>query len=281
VSLNDLAKLFRELEEKTQESVDIQMSGWSKQPNQTDEQFAAIKADARRAAKLMVVMIGAKGEQIVDYSADALTAADVPDTIQTVTFDSSAAYTYRFGAAHQLLNRFKLVLDFSEPPLKGGYNAWQQSTPSNTAFELIGPNKTWVTAVRATVTSFFEERRRRRKWLHNNITFAALNWLIGFPIAIWLLVRFNSSMDAWLGDLHSAIKGTIYVYIFLAFALVFRVIIHGLRWAFPIAELEGARSLRVRALILAGPGALLIFLLYSGLYDAVKAMLGTILGLSH
>lgn len=131
------------------------------------------------------------------------------------------------------------------------------------------------------MTGFFDERKHRRRWLHGNTTFAALNWLLGFPIAIWLLVRYNNTMDSWLGDLHSAIKGMIYVYLFLALAFVFRVIIHGLRWAFPMVELEGARSLRVRALIVAGPGALLIFLLYSGLYDAVKATLQTIFGMAQ
>lgn len=253
------------------------MVPWKPQPNQTEEQFAALKEDIRRASKLMVIIIGAKGEQIVDYSADALTGVDLPDTIASISFDSGVAYTQRVGSTFQLLNRFKLLLDFSEPPLRGGYNAYQQPTPNITSFEVIGPNKTWVTAVRATVTSFFQERVRHRKWLHSHITFNALNWLIAFPIAIWLLVRFSSYLDIWLGDLHTAIKGTIYVYIFLAIALVFRVLVHVCRWAFPLAELEGARSFRIRALAVAGPGALLIFLLYNGLYDAVKVAVMTLL----
>lgn len=137
VSLEELARLFRELEEKTSESVELQISNWAKRPDQTDQQFEAIKADARHAGKLQVVIIGAKGEQIVAFSADALTAADVPDTVQTVNFDSNAGYSQRFGAAYQLLNRFKLFLDFTEPPLRktlrplGSANSQQHGVRGN------------------------------------------------------------------------------------------------------------------------------------------------------
>lgn len=242
VSLSDLAKLFRELQEKTTEAVELQVRPWTKQANQTDEQFEASLKEARRVSKLMVIIIGTKGEQIVDYTEDALTSVDVPDGIRSITFDSGASYAYRFGSNYQLQNRLKLTLDFSEPSVLRNHNAWQQPTPNDTSFEIVGNNKTWVTAVRSTVEAFFHECIRYRKWLHSHIVFAALNWLVGFPIAIWIVVRFSTYAEPMLQGLHSSVRGVTYVYLFLVIALIFRGTIHACRWAFPVTELKGCRS---------------------------------------
>ena len=82
--------------------------------------------------KLTITIQGAAGEQIVASSGDALTS-NLPDKIKWITFDSAASLQARNATP---LNRFKLHLDFTEPPGFNSYDPWKRAAPARSPTNL-------------------------------------------------------------------------------------------------------------------------------------------------
>ena len=68
--------------------------------------------------------------------------------------------------------------------------------------------------------------------------------------------------------MHGALRGAVYVYIVILSLLVFRIIISGFRWIFPLVELGGARSKKVRGAL----ATVFVTLLLALLYDVLKTI---------
>jgi|GEM_PF-1565839 len=259
VSVSELRRLYNDLSEKTKEALEKHLSSLPTPTNEQRGQFENLKNEVRAIGRLTVTVIGANGEQTVDTSVVPLNDDQLPDIVTTIVFNSSAALEN-----HNVLplNRFKLTLDFTEPPGLHAYDPWERPTPNNSVLEVIGADKTWVTAVYAATVAFFNHRGRGRAWLHTPVTFAVLHWFIGFPGALWIVYRFDSTYTSVFERMHGALRGAIYVYLVLLSLLLFRLIIGGFRWTFPLVELEGARSKKMRGFLAAGLGSLLLALLY-------------------
>lgn len=265
VSIDDLRRLYIRLSEKTSEALKAYLDSITPQPGQDPKQLENLKREARDIGGLTIIIIGANGEQIVDTHIDALSQYDLPDKITSITFDSASALK---GCNVTLPNSFRLNLDFTEPPGFHAYNPWDQPTPNNSSLEVLGPNTTWVAGVHETVVSFFNERKRNRAWLHSQVTFNILNWLFAFPAALWITYRIDNIFHAQLQSVHVTLRGALYVYLVLISLLLFRVIVAGFRWIFPVVELQGARSKKVRTAL----GVILSSLLLAVFYDILKAI---------
>lgn len=133
VSIQDLRRLYNELNRFTEEALNRYLDNVRLQPGQTEDQLEMLKDEARRVGGLTVIVIGAKGEQIIDHSIDAFSDENRPARIATITFDS-ALVLQNFNVS--LPNRFRLVLDFTEPPGFTTYNPWENPTPNNSSIEV-------------------------------------------------------------------------------------------------------------------------------------------------
>jgi hypothetical protein len=261
----DLQRLYNELDARTVEALDRHIAGFQRQPNVSEESFNETRQRLRSSARLTVTIHSRDGEQIVSRSVAALSNESLPDRITLLNFDSAAALQL---INQTPLNRFYVRLDFTEPPGFDNYNPWSQPTPNTSQFEIIGNDQMWVTGVYESVISFFQTRRRRRGWLHTQRTFNIAHWLVGFPAALWMTYRVSYYVPA-LARLHPALSGAIYTYAFLLGLLVFRGIVLGFRWLFPVIELDGSRSKAVRNVLT----VILSFLLLALLYDVLKGLL--------
>jgi hypothetical protein len=247
------------------DTVQRQFNSIQRPPDQTEESFNQLKNVARSLAVVTVVIEGMDAERVVFSSAQALDESLLPHRIKQVTFDSAAALQQHNAAPN---NRFNIQLDFSEPPGFQVYNPWDQPTPNNSHIEVLGPDQTWVNGVFESVSRFFQQRRRRRNWLHSPTTFTLLQYLLGFPAALWIVYRLDSSWLRGLQAVHSTVRGAIYIYVFLMALVVFRGVIGGFRWLFPIIELEGTRTKASRAIL----GGVLSSLLLSLTYDILRTL---------
>lgn len=265
ISIDDLRRLYAELNGKTLEALERHLATLQQPPEGDQEQFEKMKEEARREGTLTVTVQGRDGEQMIAPSDEAFASGRLPDKIDWVVFDSAAAMRLYNVTP---LNRFTLRLDFTEPPGFNTYNPWDDPTPNTSQLEVIGNDATWVTGVYESTLAFLRKRKRRRAWLHTQESFNALNYLVGFPAAFWVVFRLDSLIPR-LATLHGALRGAIYVYVFLLALLVFRGIIWGFRWLFPVVELEGARSKAVRGLV----GAALSSLLLALIHDVLKTLL--------
>ena len=265
LSIEDLRRLFIDLDALTREVTSVQIDGLQQPANTTPADFSRLKEQAKREAGLNMFVQGKNGEQVILHSAAAITREILPDALLAITFDSASRFNMQL--TYDPLNRFSLVLDFREPGGVISYDPWNYPTPNESGFTIIGNDQTWVAGVNEMVLSFLNARRRSRRWLHGPITFTLVNWLTGYPAAFWLIYRVDSITQRFVAGLPTALRGGIYIYLFLTLLLVFRVLIYVLRWLFPIIELEGSRSKAVRTTV----SVVLLGLFTKLIYDVVKA----------
>ncbi len=265
ISMADLKKLHGDLAKKSEEALERYLATLPRPPGQSPEQFEALKHHARTIGGVTVGVFGIRGEQLLSSTQDVFDTGDLPDRIGLITFDSAAGLQTQNV---QLPNRFLVRLDFSEPPAFVRYDPNNQPTPNGSQLEVSGPDDTWVTAVYESAFQFFRTRRRNRGWLHSEVTFNVLQWLVAIPLALWFAYRLDAKLASALPGIHTALRGAFDVYVLLLGLLFFRAVMYGFRWIFPVIELEGATSKTARRLLGAGLSSLLLALLY----DILKAV---------
>ena len=265
LSIEDLRRLFIDLDALTREVTSVQIDGLKQPANTTPADFKLLKEQAKREAGLNMFVQGKNGEQVVLHSAAAITREILPDVLVAITFDSAPRFNMQLN--YDPLNRFRLVLDFRQPAGVISYDPWVYPTPNESSFEIVGNDQTWVAGVHEMVLGFLKARKRSRRWLHGPVTFTLANWLIGFPAAFWVIYRVDNITQRFVTGLPTALRGGIYIYVFLTLLLIFRVLIYLLRWLFPIVEVEGSRSKAVRT----SASFVILGLLTTLIYDVVKA----------
>lgn len=266
ISIPELRRLYRELSERTAEGLERELSMIKRPSEMAAEEFESILERARKIGTLTVTVVGSTGERATASSAEVLEDDKLPETITRIVFDSAAAIQTENVTP---LNRFKLTLDFTEPPGFAVYNPWSQPTPNDSHLEVVGPDSTWVTAVHQSTLAFFTRRKKHRDWLHNPYTFNMLNYLVGFPGALWIIYRIDTKFSFVVSGIHSSLRGILYIYLFLLALLVFRTTVWGFRWILPLIEIEGSRSIKARL----GMGAMLGSLFLALVYDVLKTIL--------
>lgn len=265
VSVADLRRLYADLSEKAAGALEQHIASVQRPEGLSEKEWEALKQQVRDIGGLTTIVTGANGEQSVAQSRVPLADEQLPDRITSVVFDSATSLQNNNITP---LNRFRLTLDFTEPPGFGAYNPWEKPTPNGSNLEVIGADSTWATGVYESVLSFFHGRRKRRGWFHTPVAFNFLNWLIGFPGALWVVYRFDANYPSFFTQLHGALRGAMYVYIVLLALLIFRMVIAGFRWTFPVIEIEGARSKGARAVL----NVVLSSILLALAYDIFKAL---------
>jgi hypothetical protein len=265
LSVDDLRRLFVDLDTYTREVTGGQIDGLPQSVGTAPADFVRMKQEAKAEAGLVMYVYGKNGEQLALHTAGAITREVLPDTLLSITFDSAARYRIKLG--NDPLNRFTLFLDFSDPPGFVVYNPWDQPTPNNSRFDIIGTDQTWVAGVSDKVLNFLKARKRSRLWLHGPVAFNLIHWFIAFPAAFWLIYRLDSVTERLISGLPAILRSAFYIYLFLVLLLVMRVLIYLLRSLFPIVELEGSRNKTVRATI----GVVELGLVSALIYDILKA----------
>jgi hypothetical protein len=260
-----LRRLYNELDRKTMEALDRFLALQLKGPGQSDADFEALKQQARDRGHVMVTIRGSAGEFLSARSPDVLSADYLPHRLLNVTFDNTSALQ---ADNISLPNRLNVRLDFSEPPGFMVYDPWNQPTPNNSLIDVYGIDETWVSATFHAAANFFDNRKRRRRWLHLPATFNILNWIAGIPAALWTAFRLDGWLIASL-DLPSGLRAAADIYVVLLGMLAYRVLFYTVRWMFPLIELHGARSLAFRRVL----GAVVASLVLALLYDVLKVAL--------
>jgi hypothetical protein len=266
LSIDDLRKLFADLDALTREAIGKQIDGFVQPVGMSASDFANSKSQVKKESGLTMYVFGKHGEQIAITSPAAITRDALPDRLSTVTFDSAASFKIQVN--YDPMNRFRLVFDFTESPLLGNHDPWNQPTPNQSLFEIVGADQTWVAGVADKVLGFLRARKRARRWLHGAGTFTLLGWVVGIPAILWLIYRWDGLIQRVTGVLPSALRAVVYIYIFLLLFLFYRGLFYFVRWLFPIIELEGSRSKAARAI----GGAIVLGLVTGLVYDVLKAM---------
>jgi hypothetical protein len=159
-----------------------------------------------------------------------------------------------------------LFLDFSRPPLFDFSRLPTLPTPNESNFAISADDESWFAATKSRTSQFFTDRRTSTEWLHRAGVYDALLIFIGIPIAIWLDFRVAGSIST--RTISSFVSGALYVYVFIATVVLFRLLFAYSRWVFPKVELdtELRSPLRHRGVW----GAISLSVVCSLLYDLLK-----------
>src|SRR5690606_15947938 len=121
ISVQDLRRLYADLSEKAGDALEKQTASVQKPESTNDEDWGALQGRVRGSGRLPAIVSGGDGGQHVGQSATPLEEDQLPDRIVSGTFDSYSALQRENIAP---LNRFRLALDFAEPPAFGVYDPW-------------------------------------------------------------------------------------------------------------------------------------------------------------
>ena len=262
VDIAGLRKLADELQESVTAALNAYLDTPEKQADQDQASFDEQLARARQYDPLIVYVVGQDREQLVGTADVVLSDEKVPDRIKTVTIDS-ASLLNQVGIT--MPDRFRVVLDFSEPPVVYGYQPWEQPTPNGSHVEVAGKNVDWCSGVQEKVQRFFANRASSRGWLHSPTTYNIVHVLLAWPASLWLGFAAERYVNGLLDEPLSPVGGAVLIVygIFLGMYL-FRVLAGAARWLYPVIELKGTRTTRIRALVIGSPPAA-IWLVYQAL----------------
>ena len=139
LNLKDIPKLYEELQEPAREAVNQQLQSSTRRPDMDPNEWDEAVTRAKEVSGLAVTVMGKHGQQLVAQSVDELSIEKLPEGVSLVVFDSGVAFQKHYGQLP--LNRFKLTLDFSEPPgyKLGSYNPMDEPTPNKSSLEIIAP----------------------------------------------------------------------------------------------------------------------------------------------
>ncbi len=172
-------------------------------------------------------------------------------------------------------NHLTVRLDFRSTPAMTNYNPWDLATPNDSLFICTGPDSTWTNGAFTAIREFFDRRRLPWQFLHTVFFYNLAGWLIAMPAAMWVAYRIDSRWLSRYTDVNPALRISVVVYCTLLGFLMFRLLLHWIRWSFPRVEYEGRPSKWQKTLSVAVLSAVLvdpIWSLLSGLYKLIISM---------
>ena len=264
---DDLRTLYVRLGEKVREGLEPQLAELERPDGFDPNEWEELKGQARDAAQLTAMVFGAAGEQVYATEEDGLLDRNLPDRITSVIFDSATALKSNVNVDAR--NRFKLTIDFSNPPGFNRYDPTSQPTLNGSVLEVTGPDETWVSGVHELVMQFFKGRETARRLIHSGNIFFAVQCLVVIPGSIWLSYRMVEVLPDALTHAHPVLTTTLYLYGFLLAFITFRLVKLGVRRAWPYVELEGDSKVLGRFFIATATTGLIVAFVYDLLKELV------------
>jgi hypothetical protein len=229
----DFQNLYHLLSEKAAEAGKILEKEFEER-SLPPEQALYVKEKMPEALRLVAFVIGTNGERVIVTDESVISPQTIPEDIKTIIIGSAYAYNILFSADPS--NKFEVNLDFTRPRLL------DISAPSPTPIEsknfikVEGNNDTWVNGVYQSIVTFFQPRTTKRGWLHAQHTYDLLLLLLGIPIILWFLLRFDyvfRSVDSLASDI--TLIG-VYLWFFVLGLFLFRLLFNFARCTFPQFE---------------------------------------------
>jgi len=238
----DLKNLCEILDKKCAESLKIQTEEFKRPNNMSIEDYEKIKNNIKNYFKLSIMIIGTKGKQIVGENSSVFDKSDFPEDLSTVNFGNSFPYRWFFG--YEPKNTFEVAIDFSKCIILSSIDP-SQSTVNNSSITVKGSNETWVSGVYSAISSFFDNKKTNRGWLHKRFVYVLFLFLFVFPITFWIIYRLDSFLKLLNTNIPSVLSIAIYVYIFFLTLTVFRILFNYFRWVFPLVEFKTKKSTKI------------------------------------
>jgi len=236
---DELLKLFKKLEERNYAAGDIEVSNF-KQMDQSKEEYEKSKEALKNSFKTQICVAGTDGEQIIGAILEVFNSPNFPDKLKSILVSSDSLFQFNYGIKPR--NNFTLFIDFNKPQILDFSFLPSQATPNESNICVTGFDATWVHGVFSEANNFIDRHSSKLTWIHRHSIYDLLLWLLGLPFGFWVVYNLSGFLDKVFGSLSQFIRSAVYVYVFLASLLIFRLAFHYARWVWPLVEYQSPKD---------------------------------------
>jgi hypothetical protein len=263
----DLARLYRTLQGKSNELFDGIARTFAAKPGLTIEQQ---RTNLRANLRIAVIAVGAGGEQVITHDESALLDVNLPENLKSILLDSAVRLNIVSGGQNPV-NRFNLAFDFSRTPLFDLTDPSDAPTPNASHFQVVAADPTWAAGVLNDINTWVTGKRVGRRWLHLRNTYEILQLTLGMWLALWWSWR---AYGAWIRGTELERSGVgiiLAIYLFIVSLYVFRLMFAAVRWLWPYLEFQrpGKRIGKGFRVFL---GTVIVGLVVAFVYDVIKTV---------
>jgi len=267
IDKDELWGFCNKLQDRTIEASDLEIIHYA-QGNLTDDQWNTNKKLIRENYALRISLNGTNGEYLWGPIDEVFNSPNFPDSVSSIFIDSSTQLKSTFNFFQR--NEFILFLDFSKPRIFDFSIIPSHATPNESNLKVRGRDTSWVNGILMESRSFFSSRSSLLSFVHGQIIYDLLLWLIAMPMAFRVCFKATPTIIGHAPGHSQFIASALYVYIFIIICLAFRFIFHYIRWVCPLIEFKARRSrILVHRVFLS---AILVGVLGSFFYDIFKAL---------
>jgi len=231
LNIEDFKALYRELNDKVNEALEIELTQSPAFENIPAGQARVLRDRIRQNFKLSVLIVGTKEEILSGDDASVFDNENLPNNINTITFDSS--YYFKIVIGQEPMNKLFVQFDFKKQKLFDFSNPVTEPIENESSISVTGMNDTWVNGVYSSIKDFLENKKKNRNWLHKKHFYDLFLYVLFYPIAFWCIYRVTSLLPEKI-NIVLLIAICLYLFIFLLFIL--RILFNYTRWIFPLLE---------------------------------------------
>lgn len=232
VKINDFKTLYRKLSAQIEQAITIEIANArSRYDNLPEEQLNRFIEDIRNSFKLSVQIFGAKGEFLSGDDNSIFDDENFPERLNKISFDSSISFKQRTGL--EPINKIYVLFDFSKKTLFDFTFPIQKTSPPKSSRQIYGSDETWVRGVNDTIKDFVKDNKKRRGWLHAELTHILYIYAISIPASFWIVYKISEYLK---GKVPSVLSIGIYIYIFFMILIMFRIMHNYAKWIYPLYE---------------------------------------------
>ncbi len=236
-SLEGIRRIASDLNVIVREQGEIEIAALKKKPEDSDEEFEAIKADARRDVfKILMTVAYEDGSLINTYNTSDISIDQNGPFIRSIYFSNVPPYKIYTG--NNPAHSFDLFLDFRQPPLLDAGHIVSTPTPNETNLTVSGARGGWRVGIEDVVRKHIKKKRPIRRFFHGPFIYDFGFLLVGLPLIFYACLGASPHINSYLGATNPFVVAAAYAYIAMATAWGYRVMFSYSKWAFPLVELS-------------------------------------------
>ncbi len=232
VNIKDFKTLYNKLKVQVEKVIDIEIeNARSRYDYLPEEQLTKFIEDIGNSFKLSVQIFGAKGEFLSGDDNSIFDDENFPERLNQISFDSSIGFKQRTG--WEPLNKIYVLFDFSKKTLFDFTFPVQKTSPPKSSRQIYGSDETWVRGVNDTIKDFVKDNKKKRGWLHAELTHNLYIYAISIPASFWIIYKISENLK---GKVPPVLSIGIYIYIFFIILFMFRIMHNYAKWIYPLYE---------------------------------------------
>lgn len=265
---DELRRLAEILQERANAARDLELATFHPEglaPEELERQRNLL----RDSFTLKFTIMGSDGRELFGTIREVFESPNYPEEVTSLFVASDN--TLRAVHNYYPRNAFRLFLYFARPAVFDFRILPGLDTPNASNLEVEGYDPTWANGVFREIDAFLESKPSKFSIVHRHTIYDLVLYPIGIPIAFWVCHKASSIVQGLVTE-SGFLQNSLYVYMFAASLILFRILFHYVRWVFPVVEYRAPTShpLLHRTVL----ATLLLTVFGSFLYDVLKYLIG-------